>query len=102
MAGLMMEKIKNDILSQPQQSIIAQASKRPEFVLQMLHIPCICVYRLYRKEIQKTHLLSKPCHTGGKEAGTDLAGTYEEHGFGRDYKRIASPYFLYMRLSIVR
>lgn len=36
MAGLMMEKIKNDILSQPQQSIIAQASKRPEFVLQML------------------------------------------------------------------
>ncbi|MCI9454669.1 MAG: hypothetical protein HFG83_12735 [Dorea sp.] len=37
MAGLMMEKIKNDILSQPQQSIIAQASKRPELVLQLLH-----------------------------------------------------------------
>ncbi len=36
MAGLMMEKIKNDILSQPQQSIIAQASKRPELVLQLL------------------------------------------------------------------
>lgn len=37
MAGLMMEKIKNDILSQPQQSIIVQASKRPELVLQLLH-----------------------------------------------------------------
>lgn len=37
MAGLMMEKIKNDILSQPQQSIIAQASKRPELVLQLFH-----------------------------------------------------------------
>ena len=36
MAGLMMEKIKNDILREPQQSIIAQASKRPELVLQML------------------------------------------------------------------
>ncbi len=37
MASLMMEKIKNDILSQPQQSMIAQASKRPELVLQLLH-----------------------------------------------------------------
>lgn len=37
MAGLMMEKIKNDILSQPQQSMIAQASNRPELVLQLLH-----------------------------------------------------------------
>lgn len=35
MAGLMMENIKNDILSQPQQSIIAQASKRPELTLQL-------------------------------------------------------------------
>ncbi len=37
MAGLMMEKIKNDILSQPQQSVIAQASKRPELTLQLFH-----------------------------------------------------------------
>lgn len=37
MAKLMMDKIKNDILSQPQQSVIAQASKRPELTLQLLH-----------------------------------------------------------------
>lgn len=36
MAALMMKKIKNDILSQPQQSIIVHASKRPELTLQML------------------------------------------------------------------
>lgn len=37
MAGIIMENIKNDILSQPQQSMIVQASKRPELVLQLLH-----------------------------------------------------------------
>lgn len=36
-AGLMMENIKNDILNQSQQSIIAQAGKRSGFVLQLLH-----------------------------------------------------------------